>query len=63
MTTAFVTRRIRRLNRVMDVLGFEYQDYLKLAQAADARIKRKMTVSIMEREAARMVKAKDQKKK
>jgi hypothetical protein len=47
----------------MDVLGFEYQDYLKLAQAADARIKRKMTVSIMEREAARMVKAKDQKKK
>jgi hypothetical protein len=29
MTSAFRTRGKRRLNRIMDALGFEYPDYLK----------------------------------
>jgi hypothetical protein len=34
MTVAFGTREKRRLNRVMDALGFEYPDYERLDEEA-----------------------------
>jgi hypothetical protein len=55
MTTAFGTRPKRRLNRVMDALKFEYPDYERLDKGAEG-VKRKRTVSILSRQAARMVK-------
>jgi hypothetical protein len=54
MTTAFGTRPKRRLNRVMDALKFEYPDYERLSKGAEGP-KRKRVVSVMERQAARMV--------
>jgi hypothetical protein len=55
MTAAFGTRPKRRLNRVMDALKFEYPDYERLDKGAEG-VKRKRTVSILSRQAARMVK-------
>jgi hypothetical protein len=43
------------LNRVMDVLNFEYPDYEQLSKGAEGP-KRKRVVSVMSRQAARMVK-------
>jgi hypothetical protein len=58
MTTAFGTRPKRRLNRVMDALNFEYPDYEKLDKGVKG-VKRKRTVSILNRQAARLVKEDD----
>jgi hypothetical protein len=55
MTAAFGTQPKRRLNRVMDALKFEYPDYEKLDKGAEG-VKRKRIVSILSRQAARMVK-------
>jgi hypothetical protein len=55
MTAAFGTRPKRRLNRVMDVLNFEYPDYERLNKDAKGQ-KRKRIVSVLSRQAARMVK-------
>jgi hypothetical protein len=55
MTAAFGTRPKRRLNRVMDALNFDYPDYKKLDKGAEG-VKRKRVVSILSRQAARMVK-------
>jgi hypothetical protein len=55
MTAAFGTRPKRRLNRVMNALKFEYPDYEKLHKGAEG-VKRKRIVSILSRQAARMVK-------
>jgi hypothetical protein len=55
MTTAFSTRPKRRLNRVMDALNFEYPDYKRLNKGAEGS-KRKRVVSVMSRQAARMIK-------
>jgi hypothetical protein len=55
MTAAFGTRPKRRLNRVMDALKFEYPDYEKLDGGAEG-VKRKRIISILSRQAARMVK-------
>ncbi len=55
MTTAFGTRPKRRLNRVMDALKFEYPDYERLSKGAEGP-KRKRAVSVMQRQAARMIK-------
>jgi hypothetical protein len=55
MTAAFGTRPKRRLNRVMDALNFDYPDYEKLDEGAEG-IKRKRIVSILSRQAARLIK-------
>jgi hypothetical protein len=55
MTAAFGTRLKRRLNRVMDALNFEYPDYERLSKGAEGP-KRKRVVSIIQRQAARMIK-------
>jgi hypothetical protein len=55
MTAAFDTRPKRRLNRVMDALKFEYPDYEQLSKGAEG-VKRKRIVSVLNRQAARMVK-------
>jgi hypothetical protein len=55
MTAAFGTRPKRRLNRVMDALNFEYPDYERLNKGAEGA-KRKRIVSVLSRQAARMVK-------
>jgi hypothetical protein len=55
MTAAFGTRPKRRLNRVMDALNFEYPDYEQLNKGAEGQ-KRKRIVSVLSRQAARMVK-------
>ena len=55
MTAAFGTRSKRRLNRVMDALNFEYPDYEQMNKSAESQ-KRKRIVSVLSRQAARMVK-------
>jgi hypothetical protein len=55
MTAAFDTRPKRRLNRVMDALNFEYPNYERLNKGAEGT-KRKRVVSVLSRQAARMVK-------
>jgi hypothetical protein len=55
MTAAFGARPKRRLNQVMDALNFEYPDYERLNKGAEGQ-KRKRVVSVMGRQAARMVK-------
>jgi hypothetical protein len=55
MTAAFNTRSKRRLNRVMDALNFEYPDYEKLDKGTEG-VKRKRVVSILNRQAARLIK-------
>jgi hypothetical protein len=54
-TAAFGTRPKRRLNRVMDALKFEYPEYEPLNKC-DEGAKRKKIVSVLNRQAARMVK-------
>jgi hypothetical protein len=44
MTAAFGTRPKRRLNRVMDAIGFEYPDYERLDKGAKGQ-KRKRVAS------------------
>jgi hypothetical protein len=61
MTVAFGTREKRRLNRVMDALGFEYPDYEGLDEEAGG-VKKKRVVSIMKRQEIRSI-DKDKKKK
>jgi hypothetical protein len=56
MTAAFGTRPKRRLHWVMDALNFEYPDYERLNKGAEGQ-KRKRIVSVLSRQAARMVKA------
>jgi hypothetical protein len=46
MTAAFGTRPKRRLNRVMDALGFEYPDYERLDKGAEGQ-KRKRVASVL----------------
>jgi hypothetical protein len=55
MTATFGTRPKRRLNRVMDALKFEYPDYKQLNKGVEGT-KRKRIVSVLSRQAARMVK-------
>jgi hypothetical protein len=55
MTAAFGTRPKRRLNWVMDALNFEYPDYERLNKGAEGQ-KRKRIVSVLSRQATRMVK-------
>jgi hypothetical protein len=55
MTAAFGTRPKQRLNRVMNALKFEYANYERLDKGAKG-VKRKRIVSILSRQAARMVK-------
>jgi hypothetical protein len=55
MTAAFGTRPKQRLNRVMDTLNYEYPDYERLSKGAEGS-KRKKIVSVLSRQAARMVK-------
>jgi hypothetical protein len=54
MTAAFGTRPKRRLNRVMYALKFEYPDYERLSKGVEGP-KRKRIVSVMKRQAARMI--------
>jgi hypothetical protein len=58
MTAAFGTRPKQRLNWVMDTLNFEYPDYEKLDKGAEG-VKRKRIVSILNSQAARLVKEDD----
>jgi hypothetical protein len=55
MTADFGSRPKRRLNRVMDALHFEYHDYERLNKGTEGQ-KRKRVVSVVGRQAARMVK-------
>jgi hypothetical protein len=55
MTAAISTRTKRRLNRVMAALNFEYPHYERLHKGAKG-VKRKIIVSILSRQAARLVK-------
>jgi hypothetical protein len=55
MTAAFGTRPKRMLNRVMDSLKFEYPDYEQLNKGAEGA-KRKRIVSVLNRQAAKIVK-------
>jgi hypothetical protein len=55
LTAAFGARPKRRLNRVMDALNFEYPDYERLSKGTEGQ-KRKRIVSVVGRQAARMVK-------
>jgi hypothetical protein len=59
MIVAFGTRPKRRLNRVMDALNFEYLDYERLDKGAEGQ-KRKRIVSVLSRQAARMVKEEEE---
>jgi hypothetical protein len=54
MTATFGTRPKQRLNRVMDALNFDYPDYEHLNKGAEGQ-KRKRVVSVLSRQAARMV--------
>jgi hypothetical protein len=62
ITAAFGSRPKRRLNRVMDALHFEYPDYERLNKGAEGQ-KRKRVVSVVGRQAARMVKEEEKLKK
>jgi hypothetical protein len=55
MIAAFGTRPKRRLNRVMDALNFRYPNYEQLNKGAEGQ-KRKRIISVLSRQAARMVK-------
>jgi hypothetical protein len=55
MTATFSSRPKRRLNRVMDALHFEYPDYERLNKGAEGQ-KIRRVVSVVGRQAARMVK-------
>jgi hypothetical protein len=49
MTAAFGTRPKRRLNRVMDAIGFEYPDYERLDKGAEGQ-KRKIVASALNKD-------------
>jgi hypothetical protein len=49
MTAAFDTRPKRRLNRVMDVIGFEYPDYERLDKGVEGQ-KRKRVASALNKD-------------
>jgi hypothetical protein len=49
MTAAFGTRPKRRLNRVLDVIGFEYPDYERLDKGAEGQ-KRKRVVGALNKD-------------
>jgi hypothetical protein len=49
MTAAFGTRLKRRLNRVMDAIGFEYPDYERLDKGAEGQ-KRKRVASALNKD-------------
>jgi hypothetical protein len=55
LDAAFGARPKRRLNRVMDALNFEYPDYERLTKGTEGQ-KRKRIISVVGRQAARMVK-------
>jgi hypothetical protein len=55
MIVAFGTRPKRRLNRVMNALDFEHPDYERFDKGAEG-LKRKRVVSILNRQAGRLVK-------
>jgi membrane-bound lytic murein transglycosylase len=61
-TAAFGTRPKQRLNQVMDALNFEYPNYERLNKGAEGA-KRKRVVSILGRQAARMLKEDDKSSK
>jgi hypothetical protein len=46
MTAAFGTRSKRRLNRVMDALGFEYPDYERLDKGAEGQKRKRVAGSL-----------------
>jgi hypothetical protein len=54
MIAAFGTREKWRLNRVMDVLGFEYPNYEKIEEEVGGT-KKKRVVSILKRQALRSI--------
>jgi hypothetical protein len=54
MIAAFDTQKKRRLNRVMDTLGFEYPDYEKLDEEVGGT-RKKRAVSILKRQAIRSI--------
>jgi hypothetical protein len=57
MTAAFGTRPKRRLNRVLDAIGFEYPDYGRLG--GDAGVpKRKRIASAVDEESTKVTKKK-----
>ena len=58
MTAAFGTRPKQRVNQGMDALNFEYPDYEKLDKGCEG-VKRKRVVSILNRQAARLIKEDD----
>jgi hypothetical protein len=62
MTAAFGTRPKRRLNRVMHALNFEYPDYERLDRGAEGQ-KRKRVASVLNKEAAKLVKDDEEKLK
>jgi hypothetical protein len=49
MTAAFGTRPKRRLNRIMDALGFEYPDYERLDKGAEGQ-KRKRVADVLNKD-------------
>ena len=42
MTAAFGTRSKRRLNRVLDAIGFEYPDYERLDKGAEGQKRKRV---------------------
>jgi hypothetical protein len=61
MTTTFSRRMKWRLNRVMDVLKFEYHDYPKISEEAVGGMKRKRTISVMKKKGYKNRKGKKEK--
>jgi hypothetical protein len=57
MTAAFGTRPKRRLNRVMDALGFEYPDYERLDKGAEGQ-KRKRVADVLNKDDEEQLKKK-----
>src|SRR6187455_2647877 len=55
MTAAFGTRPKRRLNRVLDAIGFEYSDYERLDKGAEGQ-KRKRIASAVDEESTKVAK-------
>lgn len=58
MTVSFEIQEKMEAKQTDECADFEYPDYHSLAQEAKSRVKIKITVSIMEREAIKMVKEK-----
>jgi hypothetical protein len=58
MTASFRTHEKKRLNRVLNALGFDYLDYPKLAKDVKAMVKMKRIDSVMARAVSRGLKLK-----